>query len=75
MKNGGTMFPVAETARTEVANSPRSVDTSLPVCNHGAQQLCQVSARLLYPFRPCSIRRRPNPQKIQHLFRIIKNKH
>jgi hypothetical protein len=36
MKNGGTVFPVAETARAKVTNFQR-VPVFLFVCNHGAQ--------------------------------------
>lgn len=32
MKNGGTVFPVAETARAKVTNFPLSADTCLPIC-------------------------------------------
>jgi hypothetical protein len=73
MKNASTVFHVAETARTEVANFPRSANPSLPIyLQHGVQYLHQVSARLLYRFVHVPYVAWPNPQTIKHFVQIAK---
>lgn len=58
MKNRGTVFPVAETARAEATNFPGLADTNLPICLQPWRSLTLTGVlTVAIPFRPCSISR------------------
>jgi hypothetical protein len=77
MKNGGSVFPVAEMARVEVYSFPCSADTSLPICLQPwrAISLSSVCTFVNTRFVLVPYVARPKPQTIKHFFRIIRNKH
>jgi hypothetical protein len=76
MKNGGSVFPVAEMARVEVDTFPCSADTSLPICLQPwrAISLSSVCTFVNTRFVLVPYVARPKPQTIKHFFRIIRNK-